>query len=71
MVALLFLPAMLAMSANVAAQTKPARTEAGAEPVRSILWVGNSFFYYNNSMHNHVANWSARRAQSDGTAHLG
>ena len=24
-------------------------------PPQSLLWVGNSFFYYNNSMHNHVA----------------
>ncbi len=23
-------------------------------PVKTALWVGNSFFYYNNSMHNHV-----------------
>ena len=52
-VALLFLPALLAMSANVAAQTKPARTEVGADSGSSILWVGNSFFYYNNSMHGH------------------
>ena len=22
--------------------------------VKSLLWVGNSFFYYNNSMHVHV-----------------
>jgi hypothetical protein len=34
------------------AQTKPARIELG-QPPESILWVGNSFFYYNNSMHNH------------------
>jgi hypothetical protein len=27
----------------------------GAVPT-SILWVGNSFFYYNNSLHNHVLN---------------
>jgi Domain of unknown function (DUF4886) len=33
-------------------ETRPARTELGATP-ESILWVGNSFFYYNNSMHNH------------------
>ena len=35
------------------AQTKPARATIG-EPVVSTMWVGNSFFYYNNSMHNHV-----------------
>ena len=52
-VALLFLPALLAMSANVAAQTKPARTEVGADSGSSVLWVGNSFFYYNNSLHGH------------------
>jgi hypothetical protein len=47
------------------AQTKPTRTEID-EPVQSIMWVGNSFFYYNNSMHNHfgslarAANMTAR-----------
>ena len=25
-------------------------------PPKSVLWVGNSFFYYNNSMHGHVGN---------------
>jgi hypothetical protein len=35
------------------AQTKPQRTDVGAEAPRSFLWVGNSFFYYNNSMHGH------------------
>ena len=35
------------------AQTKPARTELGGDSSLSILWVGNSFFYYNNSMHGH------------------
>jgi hypothetical protein len=34
------------------AQTKPKRAELGYTP-ESVLWVGNSFFYYNNSMHNH------------------
>ncbi len=37
------------------AQVKPKRTDIG-EPVQSTMWVGNSFFYYNNSMHNHVGN---------------
>ncbi|AMO23459.1 hypothetical protein GCM10027034_40420 [Ramlibacter solisilvae] len=34
------------------AQAVPKRTEIGARP-ESIMWVGNSFFYYNNSMHGH------------------
>jgi hypothetical protein len=35
------------------AQTKPTRTDIGSDAPKSFLWVGNSFFYYNNSMHNH------------------
>ena len=34
------------------AQTRAKVAQPAAAP-RSILWVGNSFFYYNNSMHNH------------------
>jgi len=41
------------------AQTRPARTDFGGEPPQSILWVGNSFFYYNNSMHTHVLRLAA------------
>ena len=47
---------LLALHGVASAQVKPKRTDVGAEPVRSTLWVGNSFFYYNNSMHNHVSN---------------
>lgn len=45
---------LVALSGDLLAQTKPKRTGISGEPPRSILWVGNSFFYYNNSMHNHV-----------------
>jgi hypothetical protein len=38
--------------AGAQAQTKPVVTAAPAP--RTIMYVGNSFFYYNNSMHNHV-----------------
>ncbi|MBI5689622.1 MAG: hypothetical protein HZC55_05950 [Verrucomicrobia bacterium] len=31
---------------------RPTHTEPGPRPA-SILWVGNSFFYFNNSLHNH------------------
>jgi hypothetical protein len=41
-----------------AQSTKPKRSEIGGERPRAILWVGNSFFYYNNSMHDHVARLS-------------
>src|SRR4030095_2133109 len=35
------------------AQTKPKRTDLG-RVAESVLWVGNSFFYYTNSMHGHL-----------------
>ncbi len=39
-------------SAPVAAVTKAPLTVS--TEVKTLLWVGNSFFYYNNSMHGHV-----------------
>jgi hypothetical protein len=49
---------VLALACGLAqADTKPTRTEVGGDhPALSYLWVGNSFFYYNNSMHGHVGN---------------
>jgi hypothetical protein len=44
-----------AVAGSALAQTKPTRTDIGG-PVQSTMWVGNSFFYYNNSMHNHFGN---------------
>ena len=49
--ALPLLAAVLITPASYA-QTAASRTDPGGPP-QSILWVGNSFFYYNNSMHNH------------------
>jgi hypothetical protein len=47
---------LILLSSNLLAQTKPNRVDIGDKPPTSILWVGNSFFYYNNSMHNHFSN---------------
>ena len=44
----------LSSLATAQAQLKPSRHDIGDPQARSYLWVGNSFFYYNNSMHNHV-----------------
>jgi hypothetical protein len=41
-------------SGDLLAQTRPKVLELGMENPASILYVGNSFFYYNNSLHNHV-----------------
>lgn len=35
-------------------QTRAGRSEVGGAHPVSLLWVGNSFFYSNNSMHSHV-----------------
>ncbi len=47
--------ALLLPSLPAAAQTAPKRTDLGTAP-ESVLWVGNSFFYYNNSLHGHFRN---------------
>jgi hypothetical protein len=45
--------AALALCDSALAQTKPKLTSVGGEAKTSIF-IGNSFFYYNNSMHSHV-----------------
>src|SRR5258708_12282734 len=50
------LAAMLALIADpspLAAQTKPKILQTGIEAPASAIFIGNSFFYYNNSLHNH------------------
>ena len=47
---------LLSLSSNLQAQTKLKRTDIGGGPPKSILWVGNSFFYYNNGMSNYLSN---------------
>lgn len=45
---------VLAFHAHAAfAGTKPKLTSSGVANPASMVWVGNSFFYYNNSMHGH------------------
>lgn len=41
--------------AGASAQTKPKLKDFGAEKPSSALFIGNSFFYYNNSMHGHLS----------------
>ena len=52
------------------AQTAPRITSLGATPPQVFMWIGNSFFYYNNGMPSHVANL-ARGEQDGGPAHRG
>ena len=50
----LALAAAVCVSVAAQAQTRPKRTDVGGDPPKVILWVGHSFFYYNNSLHNQV-----------------
>lgn len=56
--------AACAQTPSAAPPASPAATAASRTPPQSMLWLGNSFFYYNNSMHNHVGN--LLRASSEG-----
>jgi hypothetical protein len=44
----------LVSAAPLAAETLPKRLDSGIERPASAIYIGNSFFYYNNSLHNHV-----------------
>jgi hypothetical protein len=57
--------AFAAMGSPAFAQTLPKRTDIGSRP-ESILWVGNSFFYYNNSMHGHFGQLVASLGEKPG-----
>jgi hypothetical protein len=41
-------------STDLQAQTKPKVTTLGPDFPKTEIFIGNSFFYYNNSMHSHV-----------------
>jgi hypothetical protein len=45
--------ALVAGASPLAAQTKPKVLQTGIEQPASAIFIGNSFFYYNNSLHNH------------------
>ena len=52
---LLFAATLLGACATPPASTSTVAAPAAASgPPLSVLWVGNSFFYYNNSLHGHV-----------------
>lgn len=52
------LAGLVCLVGSVPAQVAPQRTSVGEVPA-ALLWVGNSFFYYNNSMHNHFGRLAA------------
>jgi hypothetical protein len=50
------LAAVAALAGCSTASPQKAGYTSADGPPKSVLWVGNSFFYYNNSMHGHVGN---------------
>ena len=61
-----------ALLLGACATTQPAAPQAvvaGPEQTKAVLWVGNSFFYYNNSMHGHVGQLIRGSATADKTGH--
>jgi len=45
---------LLSISVNASAQTKPKIKHIGIEQPKTVLYIGNSFFYFNDSMHRYV-----------------
>ena len=56
---LLSAPLTMVTAAPGQAQTKPAVKDLGGAAPASVIFIGNSFFYYNNSMHGHVGRFVA------------
>ncbi len=46
--------AVTLLAAPAFAQVKPKVTGITGEPAQSLLWVGNSFFYFNNGINRHM-----------------
>lgn len=46
--------ALLLGACSTVPTSAPKAAQAEPEQTKAVLWVGNSFFYYNNSMHGHV-----------------
>lgn len=45
---------LICLTTNAVAEVRPKVLSYGAEPPKTMIFIGNSFFYYNNSMHNQV-----------------
>src|SRR5258708_19572280 len=71
--ALVSLILALSCGGHALAQTSPKMKDAGIVNPKTILYVGNSFFYFNNSMHRYVGGLVAaadpqNRGQYPGTS---
>ena len=62
---------LLAFACVAAGWAQPAakRTAIEGEPVRSVLWVGNSFFYFNNGIVSYMSQLAAGSGEGAATRH--
>lgn len=51
------------LAGSAAAQTKPKVKDLGVDKLSSALFIGNSFLYYNNSLHGHLGQLLASATQ--------
>ncbi len=49
----------IGLAGPAAAETRPAVRDVGVENLTSAIFIGNSFFYYNNSLHGHLQGFLA------------
>ena len=61
--------AALVLSACASPPTAMQKATGVPEETKAVLWVGNSFFYYNNSMHGHVTQLIRGSKIPDKTGH--
>ena len=60
---------VLSACATTQEVAKPATAAAGPEQTKTVLWVGNSFYYFNNGMQGHVAQLIRGSSMPDKTGH--
>jgi hypothetical protein len=67
----LFMLASAILGLGACSTTQPSAPKMATTPeqTKAMLWVGNSFFYYNNSMHGHVTQLIRGSSMADKTGH--
>jgi hypothetical protein len=61
--------ALVLSACSTTQQSAPKAAVAEPEQTKAVLWVGNSFFYYNNSMHGHVGQLIRGSSMTDKAGH--
>jgi hypothetical protein len=64
MVVMLALPIFVTVAGCASIEPAPRVASFEEEPVQSVLWVGNSFFFFNNGIHRYISGLSGADASS-------